>query len=49
MTGTGANSIQKTKRALLTGGLSEDFIKQVKPELHLPKCPSTDVEGYFRL
>lgn len=48
MTGTGDISIQKMKRALLTGGLNEDFIKPVTPELHFPKCPSADMEGMFQ-
>lgn len=47
-TGTGAISIQKMKRARLIGGLNEDFIKQVTPDLHLPKCPSADIEGIFQ-
>lgn len=36
------------ERALLSGGLSERFLKQVTPELHLPKFPSAGVEGVFQ-
>lgn len=43
-----AISIQKMKRALLNGGLNEDFIKQMTPALHLPKCPSADMKGLFQ-